>query len=148
MSTDVEMPDAEPADEDHGAQDTSISDGQGADAPGQEDGPERLRALAPILIFDVGGPLAVYGVARSAGLSTVVDLVLSGVLPAIRVAMNVIRHRRLDAIGALVLSGIVLGTVVGLASGSTRLYLLDGIVPTVALGLAVVGTAPDVSLRP
>jgi hypothetical protein len=34
----------------------------------------------------------------------------------------------------LVLSGIALGTVVGLASGSARLYLLDGIVPTVVLG--------------
>jgi tryptophan-rich sensory protein len=30
---------------------------------------------------------------------------------------------------------VVLGTVVGLASGSARLYLLDGIVPTVVLGI-------------
>jgi hypothetical protein len=56
-------------------------------------------------------------------------------LPAVRVLATVVRHRRLDAIGALVLSGIALGTVVGLASGSARSYLLDGLVPTVALGL-------------
>ena len=67
-------------------------------------------------------------------MSTVPALVVSGVLPAIRVLATVVRHRRLDAIGALVLSGIALGTVMGLASGSARLYLLDGIVPTVALG--------------
>jgi uncharacterized membrane protein (DUF485 family) len=85
-------------------------------------------------VFDVVGPLAVYYGARFAGMETVPALVVSGVLPAIRVLATVVRHRRLDAIGALVLSGIALGTVMGLASGSARLYLLDGIVPTVALG--------------
>jgi hypothetical protein len=95
----------------------------------------RLQALAPIIFFDVAGPLAVYYGARTAGLSTVVALVLSGVLPAIRVVATVLRHRRLDAIGALVLSGVALGIVTGLASGSARLYLLDGIVPTAVLGI-------------
>jgi uncharacterized membrane protein len=95
----------------------------------------RLEALGPIIFFDVAGPLAVYYGARAAGLSTVVALVLSGVLPAIRVVATVLRHRRLDAIGALVLSGVALGTVTGLASGSARLYILDGIVPTVVVGI-------------
>jgi hypothetical protein len=67
-------------------------------------------------------------------MSTVLSLVVSGVLPALRVLATVVKRRRLDAIGALVLSGIALGTVVGLASGSARLYLLDGLVPGVALG--------------
>jgi uncharacterized membrane protein len=112
------------------------SDDLAAPEPGPVGGPDRLRALAPILVFDVAGPLGVYYGARSAGLSTVMALVVSGILPAARVAGTVVRRRRLDAIGAMVLSGIALGTVVGLASGSARLYLLDGIVPTVALGLA------------
>ncbi|MGA3147140.1 MAG: VC0807 family protein [Acidimicrobiales bacterium] len=99
------------------------------------DAPDRLRALAPIAIFDVAGPLVVYYGARWAGLSTVLALVLSGVLPFLRVGVTAVRHRRIDAIGVLVLSGIALGTVVGLASGSARLYLLDGIVPTVAIGI-------------
>ncbi len=104
-------------------------------APGQLASPDRLRALPPIIVFDVAGPLAVYYGARSAGMSTVLALVVSGVLPAVRVLATVVKHRRLDAIGALVLSGIALGTIVGLASGSARLYLLDGLVPTVVLGL-------------
>jgi len=95
----------------------------------------RLGALAPIFFFDVAGPLAVYYAARAAGLSTVVALVLSGALPAFRVVATVLRHRRLDVIGALVLSAVALGTVAGLASGNARLYLLDGIVPTVVLGV-------------
>jgi uncharacterized membrane protein len=107
---------------------------------------EQLRALVPIAVFDVAGPLAVYYVARAAGLSTVMALVVSGVLPALRVAATVRRHRRLDVIGALVLSGIVLGTVVGLLSGSARLYLLDGLVPLVALGAACLASL--LSARP
>jgi hypothetical protein len=105
-----------------------------APAPGQLGPPERLRALAPVIVFDVIGPLATYYGARAGGMSTVLALVLSGALPAVRVIATVVQHRRLDAIGALVLSGIALGTVMGLASGSARLYLLDGIVPTVVLG--------------
>ncbi len=108
--------------------------GDVGDGPGSFASPDRLRALAPIAIFDVAGPLAVYYGARWAGMSTVLSLVVSGVLPAIRVLATVVTRRRLDAIGALVLSGIALGTVVGLASGSARLYLLDGLVPGVALG--------------
>jgi uncharacterized membrane protein len=94
----------------------------------------RLAALAPIFVFDVAGPLAIYYAARRAGLSTVGSLVISGVLPASRVIATIVRRRRVDVIGALVLSGIVLATVAGLISDNARLYLLDGLVPTVVLG--------------
>ena len=36
-----------------------------------------------ILVFDLGGPLLVYGLLRSAGMSAVAALVISGVLPAL-----------------------------------------------------------------
>jgi uncharacterized membrane protein (DUF485 family) len=114
---------------------TAAEGTEAAQPPGPLGPPDRLRALAPIIVFDVAGPLAVYYGARAAGMSTVLALVVSGVLPAVRVLATVVQHRRLDAIGALVLSGIALGTVMGLASGSARLYLLDGIVPGVVLGL-------------
>jgi len=79
--------------------------------PGVAGPPDRLRALAPIIVFDVAGPLAVYYGARSAGMSTVLALVVSGALSAVRVLAPVVQHRRLDAIGALVLSGIALETM-------------------------------------
>ena len=94
----------------------------------------RLAALAPIFVFDVAGPLAIYFGARRAGLSTVTSLVISGVLPAIRVIATIVRQRRADVIGALVLAGIVLATAAGIISDNARLYLLDGLVPTVVLG--------------
>jgi hypothetical protein len=95
----------------------------------------RLWSVAKIAIFDIGGPLAVYQMLRSAGLSSVSALVLSGVLPAVAVLGGLIRHRRLDAVGALVLAGIAVGTILGLVSGNARLVLLEGSVPTAVFGL-------------
>jgi hypothetical protein len=97
--------------------------------------------FAMIAVFDIGGPLALYSVLRSAGLSSVRALVLSGVFPALGVAVTYARDRRLDAIGGLVLLGIAVGTILGLATGSARLVLVEGSVPT-----AVFGTVCLVSL--
>jgi len=100
----------------------------------------RLRAIAMIVIFDVAAPLAVYGVLRSAGLTAVTALLLSGVFPALGVTIGVIRNRRLDVVGALVLAGIAVGTVLGLVSHSTRLLLIEGSVPTAVFGVACLGS--------
>jgi len=100
----------------------------------------RLQTLAPIAIFDVIGPLVAYFSLRSAGLSAVTALVLSGVLPAFGVALKVVRHRRLDAIGILVLIGIAVGTALGLATGNAHLVLLDGTVPTAVFGGVCLGS--------
>ncbi len=100
----------------------------------------RLRSIAKIVIIDVAAPLIAYSLLRSAGLSTVTALVLSGVFPALGVAIGVIQHRRLDVIGALVLAGILAGTVLGLISHSARLVLMEGSVPTVIFGVACLGS--------
>jgi len=67
----------------------------------------RLRSIAKIVIIDVAAPLIAYSLLRSAGMSTVTALVLSGGFPALGVAIGVIQHRRLDVVGALVLAGIL-----------------------------------------
>jgi tryptophan-rich sensory protein len=100
----------------------------------------RLRAAAKILVFDTAGPLVAYWMLRSAGLSAVSALVLSGVLPGIAVLGGLVRHRRLDAIGVLVLAGIAVGTVLGLLTGSARLVLVEGSVPTAVFGLLCLGS--------
>jgi len=41
----------------------------------------RLRSIAKIVIIDVAAPLIAYSLLRSAGMSTVTALVLSGVFP-------------------------------------------------------------------
>src|SRR5256885_9900469 len=101
---------------------------------------DRLLSLAMIGIFDIAGPLVAYSVLRSAGQSQVSALILSGALPALGIIAGVIRHRRVDTIGVLVLAGIVVGTVLGLLSGSPRLVLAEGSVPTAGFGLLCLGS--------
>jgi hypothetical protein len=100
----------------------------------------RLRSISMIVIFDIAGPLAAYNVLRSAGLTAVEALVISGVFPAAGVAIGAVQRRRLDVIGALVLAGIVVGTVLGLLTHSARLVLVEGSVPTGVFGVACLGS--------
>ena len=100
----------------------------------------QLRSVTMIVIFDVAAPLVAYQWLRSAGLTAVTALLLSGVFPALHVIINVIRHRRLDVVGALVLAGIVVGTVLGLVSHNARLVLVEGSVPTAVFGVACLGS--------
>jgi len=67
-------------------------------------------------------------------------LLLSGVFPALHVTINVIRTRRVDVVGAVVLAGIAVGTVLGLVSHSARLVLIEGSVPTAVFGVACLGS--------
>jgi hypothetical protein len=100
----------------------------------------RLLPLVKIVAFDIAGPLVAYFLLRSAGLSTVGALVVSGICPALGVALGMARDRRLDVVGVLVLLGIVVGGGLGLASGNARLVLLEGSVPTVVFGAVCLGS--------
>jgi hypothetical protein len=95
----------------------------------------RFQALTMTAVFDIAGPLVAYSLLRSAGQSEVSALILSGAFPALGVAIGLVRHRRVDTIGVLVLVGIVVGTILGVLSGSPRMVLLDGSVPTAVFGL-------------
>lgn len=86
----------------------------------------RFWPLAKIAVFDIAGPLVAYSLLRSAGLSAVSALVLSGIFPAVGLALGMARDRRVDVVGVLVLLGIVVGSGLGLASGNARLVLLEG----------------------
>lgn len=99
-------------------------------------GTARLRPIALIVIVDIAAPLVTYGLLRSAGLSAVTALLLSGVFPAAAVAVGVVRRRRLDAVGAVVLASIVVGAALGLVSHSAKPVLAEGSVITGVFGLA------------
>ncbi len=93
-----------------------------------------------MVVFDIAGPVFVYYWLSANNFTSVDALILSGVLPACGIAITVIRHRRLDAIGALVLIGIVVGTVLGLVSGSAHLVLVDGTIPGAVFGALCLGS--------
>jgi hypothetical protein len=56
------------------------------------------------------------------------------------VAIRVVSTRQLDVVGALVLAGILVGTVLGLVTHSAKLLLVEGSVPTAVFGLACLGS--------
>jgi hypothetical protein len=118
--------------------DTSSDARQTAGPAAAKDG--RLFTIAMIVIFDVAAPLVAYKVLRSAGLPAVSALLLSGVFPAVGVTIGAVRNRQLDAVGVLVLAGIVVGTVLGLVSHSARLLLVEGSVPTGVFGVVCLGS--------
>ena len=93
-----------------------------------------------IVVFDIAGPLVAYSLLRSAGFSPVTALVLSGVFPAAGVIIGIVQHRRVDALGILVLAGIAVGALLGLVSHNTRLVLDEGSVPTAVFGLICLGS--------
>jgi hypothetical protein len=94
-----------------------------------------VQSLAPIAVFDIAAPLVSYSLLRSSGSGPATALVISGLFPAFGVALTAARSRRLDAIGAVVLVGIAVGSVIGLATGNARLLLLKGSVPTAVFGV-------------
>ena len=100
----------------------------------------RLRSVAMIAIFDIGGPLLAYNVLRANGVGTVAALILSGLFPAVGVIIGIIRHRRVDAVGVLVLAGIVVGAILGLVSQNPKLVLDEGSVSTGVFGLICLGS--------
>jgi hypothetical protein len=108
--------------------------------PSRDRDRNRFQAAAMIAVFDIAGPLVAYSLLRSAGQSAVSALILSGAFPALGVAAGLIRGRRVDTIGVLVLAGIAVGTVVGLLSGDPRLVLVEGSVPTAVFGLLCLGS--------
>ena len=120
-------------------QNDNAGDRPAAHASGASDRRANMRAtvrlLGPIVVFDIAGPIIVQSVARKHGASVTVALALSGIPPATWVLIDMLWKRRVDAVGVFVLSSIMLATLIGLATGSGRLYLLDGAILTGVFGL-------------
>jgi hypothetical protein len=100
----------------------------------------RVRQIGMILVFDLIGPLLTFSLLRSGGTSTVAALIISGIFPALGIAIGALVDRRLDIIGVVVLAGLVVGTVLGLISDNARLYLLEGAVPSLVFAVACLGS--------
>ena len=100
----------------------------------------RLRSVAMIAIFDIGGPLLAYHLLQSNGFSTVSALILSGLFPAVGMIIGIVAHRRVDAVGVLVLAGIAVGAVLGLVSRTPKMVLDEGSVSTGVFGLICLGS--------
>lgn len=76
-----------------------------------EPGPPSLRAMAPSMVFGAAIPLAVYYIVRHHVPSTADALIIAGAFPVAWIAVEWVRNRQIDPIGAITLFGFVVGVV-------------------------------------
>ena len=96
--------------------------GPGAGAPAG-----KSHALRSALI-DIVAPIAVYYVARALGATVWVALLAGGAVPALGVLAGLLRGRRADAMGILVLAALAVSAAASVVNGSPRALLArDGL---------------------
>ncbi|MEA5367642.1 VC0807 family protein [Amycolatopsis sp., V23-08] len=105
------------------------------------------RARLTMLLRDVALPMALFYVLRSFDVDALWALLVSALPPAIRSGYVLVRHRRIDAIGAFVLAVLVVNGAVALISGDPRLLLVRSawvglLLGGLMLGSLVVGRRP------
>jgi len=115
----------EPSPERFADVDTSLG-AAATSAPVEEDwepGLPPLRSIAPSVIGGAAVPLAVYYIVRSHVGSDADALAIAGIPASIWVLSQFIRKHRVDAIGAIVLFGFIVGLVVSFALGGNAFVL-------------------------
>jgi hypothetical protein len=84
----------------------------------------RNRYALTVLAVDVLAPVALFYALRAAGVGSLLALLAGGAPPALRLAAQYARRRRLDAIGAVVVLAVAAGALGSLISGSARTLLV------------------------
>lgn len=110
----------------------------GADRP-KPDGNGRAE-LIWMCVLDVAVPLALFYGLRLAGANQWLALVVSGILPAVRFVVQLVRKRRLEALSLFTLSVVVVGTAVAVLTTDPRLLLARESYITALIGLWMLGT--------
>ncbi len=99
--------------------------------------PSMLRRMLPMLVLDGVLPFLLYLILRPRFASTsVVPLAVAVLFPLLGNALNLVRHRRLDTFGLLVLLSLGASLGVLLLGGNQRLLLLTRSLVGPAMGLA------------
>jgi intracellular septation protein A len=98
-------------------------------------------ALRPLAV-DVAVPVGLYYVLRDGfGVSLVLSLAASSVLPAIRSAAGFARERRLNALAALMLAVSVAGLAISFAAGNPRWMIAKDSVVSSVIAVAMLVSA-------
>lgn len=93
------------------------------DHDGWEPGVPPIRSILPSAVGGAIIPLAVYYLVRSHVGNDADGLAIAGIPAALWVCFQFVRRRRIDPIGAVVLTGFVLGLVVSFAMGGNAFVL-------------------------
>ncbi|MFJ9106370.1 VC0807 family protein [Streptomyces sp. NPDC102405] len=95
--------------------------------------------LAP-LIVDVAVPIGAYYLLKDGlGMSTLMALGLSSVVPAVRTGWSVLRERTVNGLAALILAVNVVGLLLSFVAGDPRLMLAkdSGVSSVIGIGILV-----------
>ena len=84
---------------------------------------------------DISGPLAAYWLTRKLGIPIFWGLALGSIIAVISTAVNSIRHRRIDAVGILVLLELITSIVLLFYLNDPRLLLIR---PSIYTGIAAI----------
>jgi hypothetical protein len=99
-----------------------------------------VRDTALSLIVSAALPFITYQVLTSRGIATVSALIVSGFYPAAWNAIGIVRARRVDIIGGIVLVGIAVSIVAALIGGNPKVLLIRESFVTGALGIVALAS--------
>jgi intracellular septation protein A len=99
-----------------------------------------FKQMLPTLVFDVAMPIVVFSVLTSYSVSTLWALVAGGLFPAINNLRVWAKSRRLEPLGIIVMTFLVIGTIASLMSGSVFFALIKESFLTATFGFICLGS--------
>jgi hypothetical protein len=99
-----------------------------------------FKQMIPTLVFDVAMPIVAYNVLDNYGVSTLWALVAGGLFPAINNLRVWVKSRRLEPLGIIVMTFLVVGTAATLISGSVFFALIKESFLTATFGFICLGS--------
>jgi intracellular septation protein A len=109
--------------------------------PAPEPGGEfSFKQMIPTLVFDVAMPIVAFNVLVHYGVSTLWALVAGGLFPALNNLRVWVKSRRLEPLGIIVMTFLVIGTAASLISGSVFFALIKESFLTATFGFICLGS--------
>jgi intracellular septation protein A len=99
-----------------------------------------FKRLLPSLAMDVFLPIITFNALTAMGVSTLLAVTAGGVFPVISIVRNYAKTKQIDALGAIVLFFLVVGTAASLISGSVFFAIVKDSFLTATFGLVILGT--------
>ena len=113
------------------------------------DGKEMAISIASTLVFDIGLSIFIFQLAQGNGAGDVASYLWSSIGPLVGLAVEFIRHRRIDSIGLVVLGIIVLSALISvIGSTDPKVLLLKDSVFTGAIGVVILLSLTPLFRRP
>jgi intracellular septation protein A len=108
--------------------------------PAEPAGEFSFTQLIPTLVFDVAMPIVAFNVLTNEGVPTLWALAAGGLFPAINNIRIWVKSRRLEPLGIIVMSFLVVGTAASLISGSVFFALIKESFLTATFGFICLGS--------